>query len=206
MQILGISGSLREGSYNTKLLLEAAKELPDGVELRLYDGLREVPPYDEDDDREPAHPAVARLRREFAGAEAILFATPEYNFSVPGWLKNVIDWASRPAGQSALRYVPVAVIGSSTGAYGAVWSQAELRKVLGSCGARVIEGEVALGPRQAGVRVGRAAQPRAARAAARVGRRPRRPRPRPGRNRVTHHARRTSARGRPSVSPFASPA
>jgi len=145
MEILGISGSLREGSYNTQLLLEAAKELPDGVAFRLFEGLREVPPYDEDDDREPAHPAVARLRREFASADAILFATPEYNFSVPGWLKNVIDWASRPAGQSALRYVPVAVIGSSTGAYGAVWSQAELRKVLGSCGARVLEGEVALG-------------------------------------------------------------
>jgi chromate reductase len=145
MQVLGISGSLREGSYNTRLLLEAARELPDGVELRLYEGLREVPPYDEDDDREPAHPAVAQLRREFAGASAILFATPEYNFSVPGWLKNVIDWASRPAGASALRFVPVAVIGSSTGAYGAVWAQAELRKVLGSCGARVVEGEVALG-------------------------------------------------------------
>ncbi len=145
MQILGISGSLREGSYNTKLLLEAAKELPEGVELRLYDGLREVPPYDEDDDREPAHPAVERLRREFAGADAILFSTPEYNFSVPGWLKNVIDWASRPPSKGALRFVPVAVIGASTGAYGAVWSQAELRKVLGSCGARVIEGEVALG-------------------------------------------------------------
>jgi chromate reductase, NAD(P)H dehydrogenase (quinone) len=145
MQILGISGSLRQGSYNTQLLMEAAKELPDGVELCLHDGLREVPPYDEDDDRERAHPAVDRLRREFASADAILFATPEYNFSVPGWLKNVIDWASRPAGQSALRFVPVAVIGASTGAYGAVWSQAELRKVLGSCGARVIEGEVALG-------------------------------------------------------------
>jgi chromate reductase len=145
MQIIGISGSLRQGSYNTQLLLEAAKELPNGVEFRTYDGLREVPPYDEDDDREPAHPAVSRLRREFASADAILFATPEYNFSVPGWLKNVIDWASRPAGQSALRYVPVAVIGSSTGAYGAVWSQAELRKILGSCGARVLDGEVALG-------------------------------------------------------------
>jgi len=145
MRILGISGSLRADSYNTRLLREAAKELPEGVELSLYEGLREVPPYDEDDDREPAHPAVERLRREFAGAEAILFATPEYNFSVPGWLKNVIDWASRPAGHSALRFVPVAVIGSSTGAYGAVWAQAELRKVLGSCGARVVEGEVALG-------------------------------------------------------------
>jgi chromate reductase, NAD(P)H dehydrogenase (quinone) len=145
MQILGISGSLRQGSYNTQLLLEAVKELPVGVEFRIYEGLREVPPYDEDDDREPAHPAVTRLRREFASADAILFATPEYNFSVPGWLKNVIDWASRPANHSALRYVPVAVIGASTGAYGAVWSQAELRKVLGSCGARVQEGEVALG-------------------------------------------------------------
>jgi chromate reductase len=145
MQILGISGSLRAGSYNTQLLGEAAKELPDGVALRLYEGLGEVPPYDEDDDREPAPPAVARLRREFASAQAILFATPEYNFSIPGWLKNVIDWASRPAGQSSLRFVPVAVIGSSTGAYGAVWSQAELRRVLGACGARVVAGEVALG-------------------------------------------------------------
>ena len=145
MIVLGISGSLRQDSFNTKLLREVAAELPDGVEFRLYDGLRDVPPYDEDIDVEPAPEPVARLRRELAGADAVLFATPEYNFSIPGQLKNAIDWASRPAGAGALRFVPVAVIGSSTGAYGAVWAQAELRKVLGACGARVVEGDVTLG-------------------------------------------------------------
>lgn len=145
MIVLGISGSLRRDSFNTKLLGEVAKELPDGVEFRLYDGLRDVPPYDEDIDVEPAPEPAARLRRELAGADAVLFATPEYNFSIPGQLKNAIDWASRPAGAGALRFVPVAVVGSSTGAYGAVWAQAELRKVLGASGARVVEGDVTLG-------------------------------------------------------------
>jgi chromate reductase len=145
MIVLGISGSLRQESFNTRLLHEVAKELPDGVEFRLYDGLRDVPPYDEDTDREPAPEPVVRLRREFAGADAILFATPEYNFSIPGQLKNAIDWASRPAAAGALRFVPVAVVGSSTGAYGAVWAQAELRKVLGACGARVVDGDITLG-------------------------------------------------------------
>ncbi len=145
MIVLGISGSLRQDSFNTKLLREVATELPDGIEFRLYDGLRDVPPYDEDIDLEPVPEPVGRLRRELAGADAVLFATPEYNFSIPGQLKNAIDWASRPAGAGALRFVPVAVIGSSTGAYGAVWAQAELRKVLGACGARVVEGDVTLG-------------------------------------------------------------
>jgi chromate reductase len=145
MVILGVSGSLRQGSFNTRLLAEAAKELPDGVGFRLFEGLGEVPPYNEDHDHDDPPEPVVRLRTEFASADAILFATPEYNFSVPGQLKNAIDWASRPAGKGALRFVPVAVIGSSTGAYGAVWAQAELRKILGSCGARVVEGEVALG-------------------------------------------------------------
>jgi chromate reductase len=144
MVILGISGSLRQGSYNTRFLTEAANELPDGVEFRLFDGLGEVPPYNEDDDHESPPEAVVRLRDALSSVDAILFATPEYNFSVPGQLKNAIDWASRPAGKGALRFLPVAVIGSSTGAYGAVWAQAELRKILGSCGARVVEGEVAL--------------------------------------------------------------
>lgn len=145
MVVLGISGSLRRGSYNTLLLQEVAKELPEGVEFRMYDGLREVPPYNEDDDHDPAPEPVARLRRALVEADAVIFATPEYNFSIPGHLKNAIDWASRPPSQAALRFIPVAVVGSSTGAYGAVWAQAELRKVLGACGARVVEGEVALG-------------------------------------------------------------
>ena len=145
MIVLGISGSLRSDSHNTRLLRAAARELPEGVEFRLLDGLREVPPYDEDDDRDPAPAAVARLREAIAGADALLIATPEYNSSIPGQLKNALDWASRPRATSPLRFKPVAVIGASMGAFGAVWAQAELRKVLGASGARVVEGDLALG-------------------------------------------------------------
>jgi chromate reductase len=143
--VLGISGSLRRGSHNTKLLRAAAELLPEGGEFRLYDGLKAVPPYDEDDDREPAPEAVARLRAAVREADALLIATPEYNHSIPGQLKNAVDWCSRPVGAGALRNVPVAVVGASTGAFGAVWSQAEMRKVLAAAGARVVEGDVALG-------------------------------------------------------------
>ncbi len=142
MKVLGISGSLRSDSYNTALLRNAP------VELEQWDGLRSIPPYDEDDDVEPAPPAVARMRATVAGADAILFATPEYNSSVPGQLKNAIDWLSRPRGSAALLNKPVAVVGASTGAFGAVWAQAELRKVLATAGARVVEGDVALGHAQ----------------------------------------------------------
>ena len=145
MKILGISGSLRRGSHNTSLLGAAAGLLPDEVEFELWDGLKEVPPYDEDDDTEEAPGAVAALREAIAGADAVLFATPEYNSSVPGQLKNAIDWVSRPLATNPLRNKPVAVVGASTGAFGAVWSQAELRKVLAATGARVVEGEVAVG-------------------------------------------------------------
>ena len=145
MKILGISGSLRRGSYNTSLLGAAAGLLPDEVEFELWGGLKEVPPYDEDDDTEEAPAAATALREAIAGADAVLFATPEYNSSVPGQLKNAIDWVSRPLATSPFRNKPVAVVGASTGAFGAVWSQAELRKVLAATGARVVEGEVAVG-------------------------------------------------------------
>jgi chromate reductase len=115
------------------------------VELELWDGLKAVPPYDEDDEIGPAPAAVAELRDAIAGADAILFATPEYNHSVPGQLKNALDWASRPLATNSLRNKPVAVVGASMGAFGAVWSQAELRKVLAATGARVVEGDVAVG-------------------------------------------------------------
>ena len=141
MRILGISGSLRHGSYNTKLLRAAAKLLPDDVELMVWDGLKAVPPFDEDDEEQPPT-AVAYLRESIGGADALLFATPEYNSSVPGQLKNAIDWASRPTATAVLRNKPVAVIGASTGMFGAVWAQAELRKVLATAGARVGEGDV----------------------------------------------------------------
>jgi chromate reductase, NAD(P)H dehydrogenase (quinone) len=144
MRMLGISGSLREGSHNAKLLRTAAELLPDEAQLEIWSGLKEVPPYDEDDDVQPAPAAVAALREALAGANAVLFATPEYNTSIPGQLKNAIDWASRPLRTNPLRNKPVAVIGASTGAFGAVWSQQELRKVLRSLGARVVEEGVAV--------------------------------------------------------------
>ena len=144
-KILGISGSLRRGSYNTRLLEAAAELLPEGVEPELFDGLKAVPPYDEDDDVEPAPDPVGRLRETIAGADAVLIATPEYNSSVPGQLKNALDWASRPLMTNSMRFKPVAVAGASTGAFGAVWAQGELRKVLAAMGARVVEAEVAVG-------------------------------------------------------------
>jgi len=145
MKVLAISGSLRANSHNTKLLRAAAEFLPADVELELWDGLKDVPPYDEDDDTDPAPAAVARLRAAIAGADAVLFATPEYNSSIPGQLKNALDWASRPIATNVLRNKPVAVIGASAGAFGAVWSQAELRKVLAAIGARVTDVEIAVG-------------------------------------------------------------
>ena len=145
MKVLAISGSLRADSHNSKLLRTAAELFPADVQVEIWDGLKEVPPYDEDDEGVEAPAAVARLRDAIAGADALLFATPEYNHSIPGVLKNAIDWASRPAGASVFLNKPAAVIGASTGAFGAVWAQAELRKVLGATGARVVEGDLALG-------------------------------------------------------------
>ncbi len=141
MRILGITGSLRRGSYNHALLREAAERLPAGAELVEFERLAEIPPYDADLEEAPPA-AVAELRQAMRDADAVLVATPEYNHSIPGVLKNALDWASRPAGQSALNGTPAAVIGASTGMFGAVWAQAETRKVLGALGGRVIEAEL----------------------------------------------------------------
>ena len=143
MRILGISGSLRRGSLNSALLRTAAERLPAGAELVAFERLRDVPPYDEDVEAAgPVPEAVRELREAIQGADAVLIATPEYNHSLPGQLKNALDWASRPAGESALRGIPAAAIGASSGMFGAVWSQAEVRKVLGAMGGRVIEAEL----------------------------------------------------------------
>lgn len=142
MRVLGISGSLRRDSYNSALLRAAAEQLPAGVELVEYERLREIPPYDADCEAEATPEVVAELREAIRSADAVLIATPEYNHSLPGQLKNALDWASRPAGQSALMGKPAAAIGASTGMFGAVWAQAEARKVLGALGGRVIEGEL----------------------------------------------------------------
>jgi chromate reductase, NAD(P)H dehydrogenase (quinone) len=146
MKVLGISGSLRRDSHNTKLLRTAGEMFERyGVEFEVYEDLKQVPPYDEDDDRDPAPAAVARIRAAVAGADAVFFSTPEYNHSIPGQLKTAVDWLSRPAGSGALSGKHVAVIGASAGMFGAVWSQAELRKVLAAAGARVADGELAVG-------------------------------------------------------------
>ena len=145
MRILAISGSLRRDSHNTALLRAAAGLLAPGHELILYEGLRDVPPYSEDDDTDPAPAAVAALRAAVAGADAVLISTPEYNHSIPGVLKNALDWASRPHATNVFRGKPVAVIGSSAGLFGAVWAQAELRKVLEAMGALVADVELGVG-------------------------------------------------------------
>jgi chromate reductase, NAD(P)H dehydrogenase (quinone) len=142
MRVLGITGSLRRGSYNHALMGEAAERLPAGVELVEFQRLAEIPAYDADLEQLETPAAVAELREAMREADAVLVATPEYNHSIPGVLKNALDWASRPAGQSALTGTPAAVIGASTGMFGAVWAQAETRKVLGALGGRVVEAEL----------------------------------------------------------------
>jgi chromate reductase, NAD(P)H dehydrogenase (quinone) len=144
MRILAISGSLRRDSHNTLLLQAASELLGPEDEFALWQGLADVPPYDEDADVEPAPRSVAALRDAVAAADAILIATPEYNHSIPGALKNALDWASRPFATNVFRNKPVAVVGSSVGLFGAVWAQAELRKVLAAMGARVADVELAV--------------------------------------------------------------
>jgi chromate reductase, NAD(P)H dehydrogenase (quinone) len=143
MKVLGISGSLRQDSFNRKLLANAADLLPGDAVLEIWEGLKAVPPFDEDEEQLELE-GVAELRDALAGADALLISTPEYNHSIPGQLKNALDWASRPKATAALLGKPVAVVGASTGAFGAVWAQAELRKVLAAAGARVVEAELPL--------------------------------------------------------------
>jgi len=144
VQILAVSGSLRAGSYNTNLLRAAVEAAPEGVEVELFDpaGVAELPLYDQDLDGADVPEPVQRLREEWGAADAILFATPEYNGSVPGGLKNAIDWASRPRLEAALTNKTVAVVSASTGQFGGMWAQADLRKILGIAGARVVGDEL----------------------------------------------------------------
>jgi chromate reductase, NAD(P)H dehydrogenase (quinone) len=147
MKILAISGSLRRDSLNTRLLRAAAELAPSGVEVELLDPtvLKELPIYDQDDDGVAPPVAARRLRGAIRLADAILIATPEYNGTIPGGLKNAIDWASRPYSASALTHKPAAVLGATVGLFGAVWAQADTRKALSIAGADVLEDEFPLG-------------------------------------------------------------
>jgi chromate reductase len=145
VRVLAISGSLRADSNNTSLLRALREEAPAGIDIEVWDGLKAIPPYDADDDVVPGPPDVEAFRELVREVDAVFFATPEYNSSVPGALKNALDWASRPLATNSFRNKPVAVISSSAGAFGGVWAAAELRKVLGAMGARVTEAELAVG-------------------------------------------------------------
>jgi chromate reductase, NAD(P)H dehydrogenase (quinone) len=142
MRILAISGSLRESSYNTALARAAVERAPEGTEVVLYERLGALPLYSEDLDAAGAPEAVLEFREAVKEADAIFLVTPEYNGSISGVLKNAVDWASRPRGDAALWGKTAAVAGASTGQFGAIWAQQDLRRVLGIAGARVIEGEL----------------------------------------------------------------
>ena len=142
MKVLAVSGSLRAGSHNRELLRAAAEAAPAGVEVELWEGIGGLPLYDQDLEASAPPEPVRRLREDWAAADAILFATPEYNGSVPGGLKNAVDWGSRPRLEAPLTNKPVAVVGASPGQFGALWAQADLRKILGVAGARVVGDEL----------------------------------------------------------------
>jgi chromate reductase len=144
MRILALSGSLRRKSFNTALAYAARELAPDGVEVEVYDGLGLIPHYDQDLDHEDVETpeSVADLRRRIEEADALLVITPEYNGSITGVLKNAIDWASARHRGSWLRNKTVAVAGATTGQYGAIWAQQDLKRVLGIAGARVVGGEL----------------------------------------------------------------
>jgi chromate reductase len=146
MRVLAVSGSLRRDSHNAQLLRVAAQQLPSGVEFELYDGLKQIPPFDEDDEATPRE--VQGWRAAIETADAVLFATPEYNHSIPGQLKNALDWASRQRAEAVLLNKPVAVVGASKSMFGGLWSQAELRTVLSASGARVLDRELAVATAQ----------------------------------------------------------
>ncbi|MCX2934977.1 NAD(P)H-dependent oxidoreductase [Mycobacterium sp. CVI_P3] len=139
IKVLTLVGSLRAASINRQLAELAAESAPDGVALTVYDGLGELPFYNEDIDNDAAPAEVVALRAAAAQADAALVVTPEYNGSIPGVLKNAIDWLSRPFGNGALKGKPLAVIGASHGQYGGVWAHDETRKSFGIAGPRVVE-------------------------------------------------------------------
>jgi chromate reductase, NAD(P)H dehydrogenase (quinone) len=144
MHILALSGSLRRESFNTALAHAARELAPEGVEVEVYDGLGLIPHYDQDLDHEDVEvpEPVADLRRRIEDAGALLFVTPEYNGSTTGVLKNAIDWASARHRGSWLRNKTVAVAGATTGQYGAIWAQQDLKRILGIAGARVVGDEL----------------------------------------------------------------
>ncbi|GAS89419.1 NADPH-dependent FMN reductase [Mycolicibacterium brisbanense] len=139
IKVLVLVGSLRAASTNRQLAELAVEAAPEGVDLRIFDQLGELPFYNEDIDGADVAESVTALRSAAAEADAALVVTPEYNGSIPGVLKNAIDWLSRPYGNGALKDKPLAVVGTALGQYGGVWAHDETRKSFGIAGPRVVE-------------------------------------------------------------------
>jgi NAD(P)H-dependent FMN reductase len=140
IKVLGLVGSLRAASINRQIAELATEAAPGGVAVTIFEGLGDLPFYNEDIDNDADVPAaVTALRAAAAEADATLVVTPEYNGSIPAVIKNAIDWLSRPFGDSALKGKPLAVIGGAYGQYGGVWAHDETRKSFGIAGPRVVE-------------------------------------------------------------------
>ncbi|CAL9355622.1 2-hydroxy-1,4-benzoquinone reductase [Streptomyces sp. enrichment culture] len=140
VRILALVGSLRAGSHNRQLAEAAVKHAPEGTDVQIFEGLAEIPFYNEDIDVEGSVPAAAvALREAVAAADALLLVTPEYNGTMPAVLKNAIDWLSRPYGAGAIVGKAVAVAGTALGQYGGVWAHDDTRKSVGVAGGTVLE-------------------------------------------------------------------
>jgi chromate reductase len=144
-KVLAVSGSLRKQSHNSGLIRAVAANAPADVEVEIYNALESLPPYNQDEDVDLVPAAVAGLRARIAEADALLISTPEYNGTIPGQLKQFVDWGSRPYGGAALTGKPIAVVGVSMSDYGALWAQDHLKKALGVAGARVTEIDLPVG-------------------------------------------------------------
>lgn len=142
--LLGLPGSLRRDSFNVRVLRRAASIAPAGVDFDLYEDLGQLPHFSQDYEGDLTPSPVLAMRERIEAADAVLVATPEYNSSVPGSLKNALDWASRPPGESRLKGKPAAVAGASPGRFGAVRAQEHVRMVLGAIGAQVLDRELAV--------------------------------------------------------------
>jgi chromate reductase len=128
LRLLGVAGSLRKASLNRALLRAIGETLPAGLTLDIFDGLAAIPTFDPDMTGEPE--PVTAWKQAIAAADALVIATPEYNYSIPGVLKNAIDWASRPPPTSPLRGKPVGIVSAATGISGGMRAQYHLRQVL----------------------------------------------------------------------------
>lgn len=144
MKVLAITGSLREEAFSTRLANAAADLAPEGVEISRFEGLEAIPGFNQDHESEVTE-IVEDLRGRIEAADALLIITPEYNASMPGQLKNAIDWASRPHGESALAGKPAAVLSSSPMPFGAIWANQQVRKAFTITGTPTVEREVAIG-------------------------------------------------------------